>query len=368
MLNVGLVGVGKMGLSHLAILNAHAGIQSVKICESSGYVRGVLERYSGMTTYDNFSRLLEEKLDALVIATPSNLHARMVREALDKGMNVFCEKPFCLDPSDSRELAELATEKKLVNQVSYHYRFVGTFNEAKRLIESKAFGDIHHVRVEAYGPVVLRPNGATWRNRGEEGGGCLYEYACHAVDLVNYLVGPPHSVGGAVLKRVFSSDVDDEVYATLYFENGATGQLAANWSDESFRRMSTQVSVWGTNGRMVVDRQEIKTYIRDPWVSATPVDAGWRIRNITELTQPVDFYLRGEEYSAQIDHFVDCIDRGAVDNVSSFTSAAQTDEVVALIRRAATEGDSLRQNATPAPAVRRPRPVRLWDRAKSLLS
>ena len=99
MLNVGLVGVGKMGLSHLAILNAHAGIQSVKICELSGYVRGVLERYSGMTTYDNFSRLLEEKLDALVIATPSNLHARMVREALDKGMNVFCEKPFCLDPA-----------------------------------------------------------------------------------------------------------------------------------------------------------------------------------------------------------------------------------------------------------------------------
>ena len=53
--------------------------------------------------------------------------------------------------------------------------------------------------------------------------------------------------------------------------------------------MSTQVSVWGTNGRMVVDRQEIKTYIRDPWVGATPVDAGWRIRNITELTPPGGF-------------------------------------------------------------------------------
>lgn len=65
-----------------------------------------------MTAYDNFAKLLEQPgLDAVLIATPSKLHARMVREALDKGLHVFCEKPFCLDPRNSRELAELATQK-----------------------------------------------------------------------------------------------------------------------------------------------------------------------------------------------------------------------------------------------------------------
>jgi predicted dehydrogenase len=368
MLNVGLIGVGKMGLSHLSILNAHPAVKSVSICESSGYIRSVLEKYSGMAATDSYAKLLEQPgLDAVMIATPSKLHARMVREALDRGLHVFCEKPFCLDPRDSRDLAKLAAEKKVVNQVGYHYRFAGTFNEAKRLIEAKALGDVHHIRVEAYGPVVLRPRGATWRNRSNEGGGCLYDYACHAIDLVNYLVGPPKSVRGVALNRVFSADVDDEVYATLNFGGGLNGQIAANWSDESFRRMSTEVGVWGTNGRIVVDRQEIRTYIRDPALSAVPVAAGWRTHNITELTAPVNFYLRGEEYSAQIDHFVNQIERGAPDHVSSFATAARTDEVVAMIRRAADGREAAGEDAAVV-ASAKPKTARFWGRARALLS
>jgi len=368
MLHVGLVGVGKMGLSHLSILNAHPDVEAVSICESSGYVRSVLEKYSGMTTTDSYAKLLDAPgLDAVVIATPSRLHARMVREALDRGLHVFCEKPFCLAPSVSRELAELAAQKKLVNQVGYHYRFVGTFNEARRLIEAKALGDVHHIRVEAYGPVVLRPKGATWRNRSDEGGGCLYDYACHALDLVNYLVGPPQAVGGVALNRVFSADVEDEVYATLYFGDGLNGQIAANWSDESFRRMSTEVRVWGTNGRIVVDRQEIRTYIRNPELSGAPVAAGWHARNITELTRPVNFYLRGEEYSAQIDHFVDQIKRGAPDDTSTFATAAQTDEVVSMIRRAAESLNVAGEEGAPVAAGKR-KAAGFWRRARGILS
>jgi predicted dehydrogenase len=354
-----------MGLSHLSILNAHPDVKSVSICDSSGYVRRVLEKYSGMTTTDSYAKLLEQPdLDAVVIATPSKLHARMVREALDRGLHVFCEKPFCLDPSDSRELAEHAAQKKLVNQVGYHYRFVGTFNEARRLIKAKALGNVHHVRIEAYGPVVLRPKGATWRNRSDEGGGCLYDYACHALDLVNYLVGPPQAVGGVALNRVFSADVEDEVYATLYFGDGLNGQVAANWSDESFRRMSTEVSVWGTNGRVVVDRQEIRTYIRNPELASVPVAPGWHTRNITELTAPVNFYLRGEEYSAQIDHFVDQIKRGAPGDMSTFATAAQTDEVVSMIRRAAESSEA----AGDEGAAGQRKAAGFWGLARGLLS
>jgi len=369
MLNIGLVGVGKMGISHLAILKAHARVSSVAICEPSGYVRNVIEKYCGIATYDGFAKMVDAGgLDAVVVATPSRLHARMVRDALDKGLHVFCEKPFCLDPRESRELAQLAKAKRLVNQVGYHHRFVGAFNEAKRIVEAGALGRIHHVRVEAYGPVVLRPKSGTWRARNEEGGGCLYDYACHAVDLMNYVVGPPRSVSGAVMNRIFSADVDDEVYATLSFEGGMSGQIAANWSDESFRRMFAQISVWGTNGRLIADRQEIKTYIRRSDVGSARLSSGWRTRNITELTRPVDFYLRGEEYSAQIDHFLDCIERGVVENISSFEEAARTDEVVALIRRSAEQTDAARPEARPVSSASQPKSAGLWHKAKALLN
>ncbi len=251
MIRVGLIGLGKMGISHLAIINSHPGLKLAAVCDSTPLVAEVLGKYAGMKVYSDYRALLEkEALDAVFIATPSRFHAEMVAAALARNLHVFCEKPFCLDWAQGAKLAALASEKGLVNQVGYHYRFVGAFQEARRLLQAGVLGEIHHLRAEAYGAVVLRPKGSTWRASKVEGGGCLNDYACHAIDLLDFLVGPPQAVGGAVLNRIFSSDVEDEVYATLYFANGLTGQLAANWSDESYRKMSMRVTVWGSNGRI----------------------------------------------------------------------------------------------------------------------
>ena len=97
---------------------------------------------------------------------------------------------------------------------------------------------------------MLRPAGLTWRSSQTEGGGCLYDYACHVIDLINFLYASPAFVDGTILNKIFSKDVDDEVYTTFRFPGGATGQLAANWSDESFRKMSMQITLWGENGRI----------------------------------------------------------------------------------------------------------------------
>jgi predicted dehydrogenase len=77
-------------------------------------------------------------LDAIIIATPSSMHAKMVNAALAKGLHVFCEKPFCLDTAEGAAVTSTANAKGLVNQVGYHYRFVGAFQEVKRLLDAKA--------------------------------------------------------------------------------------------------------------------------------------------------------------------------------------------------------------------------------------
>jgi scyllo-inositol 2-dehydrogenase (NADP+) len=112
--------------------------------------------------------------------------------------------------------------------------------------------------------------------------------------------------------------------------------LATNWSDESFRKMSLKLSFWGSNGRINVDRQEMQVYIRSLPHDAEPgLAAGWNVRYTTELTKPVWFYVRGEEYSAQIDHFVQCIKTGGI-AASSFRSASDT-SLVAMKMRADAE-------------------------------
>lgn len=349
-----------MGLSHQAIVNAHPGIELKAVCDSSTYVLDVLSKYTGVTTYADYKKMLAEvPLDCLFVATPSKYHAEIVAAALERGLHVFCEKPFGLDPQAGYRLAELAESKKLVNQVGYHYRFVGAFNEAKRLLEQKLIGDLHHVRVEAYGPVVLRPKGSTWRAQKSEGGGALFDYACHAIDLTNYLIGTPVSVSGTVLNSVFSNDVDDEIYSTLQYSDKLYGQLATNWSDESYRKMSVRLNFWGSNGRINVDRQEIQIYLRSH--AADGFTKGWNVRYTTELTRPVWFYVRGEEYSAQIDHFVHCINTGSIP-ASTFRSASDTVLVAAMLRQDAAKSrtavtlQSAAGASIPAPTeVQRPR-------------
>lgn len=352
MIRVALIGLGKMGISHLGIIRPHPEVELVAVCDTIKYVLDVLGKYTGVKTYADYRTLLaSEQLDAVVVATPSRFHAEIVRAALDKNIHVFCEKPFCLDLDEARELAALAAQKGLVNQVGYHYRFVGALCEARRLIEAGTIGKIHHIRAEAYGPVVLRPKGSTWRTSKVEGGGCLYDYASHAIDLMNYLVGPPTKVSGSVLNRIFSADVDDEVYSTFHYGDGMTGQLATNWSDESFRKMSMKVSIWGTQGRINADRQEVQVYYRGENAEALGLVPGWNVRYTTELTDEVWFYLRGEEYSAQMDYFFQQIKSGRRDAAFSFQSALQTDTVINQIIDDASGVRVASNDLAPPPAA-----------------
>jgi predicted dehydrogenase len=338
MVRIGMIGLGKMGVSHLAIVRAHPRVELVGACDSNAYLVDVLGKHAGLKCYGDLDELLDkERLDAVVISTPSKLHAGMVEKVLQRGLHVFCEKPFVLDVQDGERLIALAEAKGLVTQVGYHYRFVGAFEEAARIVASGAIGEIHHVRAEAYGPVVLRPKGGTWRTAKDEGGGALYDYACHAIDTVAMVFRAPEVVSGVVARQLFSRDVEDEIYCTIHFGDGASGQLAVNWSDESYRKMSTRLSLWGKNGRINVDRQECQVYLRETVPTCPELVKGWSVRYTTDLTNPVWFYLRGEEYSQQIDHFVDRVAARRTEGVNTFRSALATDRVVAMIRAAGQE-------------------------------
>lgn len=333
MIRVAVVGLGKMGLSHYAMINAHSHVKVEAICDAAGYILDVLNKYTGVPIFTDFDRMLQEvELDAVIIATPSSMHVRMVKAVVDKRLHVFCEKPFCLDTEEGDVLVQAVQEGRLVNQVGYHYRFVASFQEVKRLLDAKAIGEVSHILAEAYGPVVLKPKGSTWRTQRTEGGGCLYDYAAHPINLVNWYMGMPESVGGTVLNKIFSKDTDDEVLGTLFYAGGKSAQISVNWSDESCRKMTTRLTIWGTGGRIYADRQECQVYLRDNNFIPNGYQTGWNVRYTTDLTEPVWFYLRGEEYSAQLDYFIRCIEERNVDhNVNSFSEGMVTDQVIAMM-------------------------------------
>lgn len=330
-LKAGVIGLGKMGLSHAAIVSPHPNVDLVAVCDTSSIVLDAFRKFSKVNVYTDYVKMIDsEKLDLVVISTPTRFHYKMVKYALEKGIHTFCEKPFSLTTLEGQELEILAAQKNLINQVGYHNHFIGTFRELKRLLKESVLGDLVHFTGEAYGPVVTKEKGGTWRSDPVEGGGCLFDYASHVINLIQEIIGVPVKASGSQLKKIYSKDVEDTVYSILTLQSGLTGVLSVNWSDETYRKMSTSLTVFGKKGKIICDATEIKIFLKEA-NPAEKLEKGWTIKYITDFAIPVNFYLRGEEYSAQIDNFVDCILKNRQTEINSFRQAVLTDKVIEIL-------------------------------------
>jgi scyllo-inositol 2-dehydrogenase (NADP+) len=353
-IRLAVIGLGKMGLSHLSIVNGLANFEVVAVCDNSRLVTNVLGKVTGLKGFNDYDEVLKlQDLDAILIATPTVAHEPMIRKALDRGLHVFAEKPLTLDAAASRDLAELAASKGVVGQVGYHNRYVGTFAEAARLIASGVLGRLSHALAESYGPVVLRRTKPTWRGKAGQGGGCLHDYAAHPINLLNWVFGAPEHCLGASLPRQLSAEVNDQTHALLQFPDGIVGQVSVDWSDPSVRKMTTKLSIWGEAGKLYVDRTELQLFLTDKAKAPAGYGRGWTVRHITDLTEPVSFYLRGEEYSAQLEAFGRAIAGKAEPQRNDFASAAETDLTIEMIEdRAAAAPATTEHSVRPASAPR----------------
>ena len=336
-MKAGIIGLGKMGISHCSIIGSHSDISGVSICDSSKFLLSAFKKHSNLQCYTDYKRMIKDtKLDFVIIATPTKFHYDMVKYALENNCHVFCEKPFVLSAYEGSKLNNIAVKNNLVNQVGYHNRFIGTFQATKKYIDSGLIGDIYHINGVAYGPVVIKEETETWRSDPAEGGGCLYDYASHVINLMQYMAGKVDRVSGTILKNIYSKKVEDAVYSSIFYKNEITGQLSVNWSEETYRKMTTKIEVYGKKGKIISDVQECQLYLKEE-----PIEKdfckGWNSFWITDQTQPVWFNLRGEEYSSQLDYFINCIKKGFIKNINSFSESLKTDIVIEMLRQDALD-------------------------------
>ena len=95
--------------------------------------------------------------------------------------------------------------------------------------------------------------------------------------------------------------------------------------------MSTSVTIVGKNGKIIADANECKVYFKGKDVPFG-YSQGWNTKYVTELTKNVQYYLRGEEYTSQLDYFLDCISTNNPGKVNSFKTASETDKAIFLIK------------------------------------
>ena len=161
LITAAVVGLGKMGLSHLSMMRATPGVEVVGVCDSSGYLLGGPARYTGLATYSSYEKMLDEAtLDAVIIATPSNLHAPMVRAAIERGRPRLLREallPRSRGGGRARPSGHArpgSSPRSATTTASW-----GRSARSSRCSTQDAIGDVVHVLGEAYGPVVLKPQG-----------------------------------------------------------------------------------------------------------------------------------------------------------------------------------------------------------------
>jgi len=329
-IRVGIIGAGRMGITHYAILNSHPDLVITAVVDTTPMVNALIEKYMDVRTYKNYSTMLDrESLDAIVLCTPPALNYEILLAANRKGVHVFVEKPGTLSAAQAVEVAEIFEARGLVNQVGYVSRFNDVFGKVKHLIEQRVVGEVIRFRTEMYSRTVIREDGgSSWRTTREQGGGATYEMASHAIDLANYFFGRPDAVAGTCLSRVFSRRVEDVISSSLLYRNGVVGSLYVNWSDESYRKPTAKFEIFGKLGRILADQYGLKVHLGVP-NEENGLREGWTSLSITDVFTSVPFYVRGIEFTAQLYHFVDCVKAGAATKCRcTFRNAADTLKVI----------------------------------------
>src|SRR2546423_14635930 len=107
MIRAGIIGLGKMGISHYAIMNALNDVKVAAVCDTSGFVLSTLKKHTHVETYKDHKDMIDDaNLDCVIVATPTRFHGESARYALEKNLHVFVEKPFSLSLDEGRALVD----------------------------------------------------------------------------------------------------------------------------------------------------------------------------------------------------------------------------------------------------------------------
>jgi predicted dehydrogenase len=331
MLRGAVIGFGRMGLTHFSILNNHPQVEFVSICDPSTFLLKNISRYLGLEVFKDHEKMVDTmNLDFVIVAAPIASHAEAVKYAIKNDLHVFVEKPFSLNPRQSREIVNMLRPKNLVNQVGYVVRFNDVFFQVKKLLDSKLIGDLLRFKMEINSPTLLKDAKSSWRSKKNEGGGCLYDFASHGIDLINYLIGPPDDIIGTMFQSIHSTNVEDSISSTFVYINNIYGILLANWSDPSYRKPAYRMEILGRKGKVIANLHAYKIFLQEESKN-NGFTKGWNRRYITDYVDPVRFYVRGFEFTRQLDYFIDCIINKKPCQVCSFEDGLKTDMIIERI-------------------------------------
>lgn len=302
-MKVGLVGLGKMGMLHGAILNALDGADLTAVCEASDALREGFEAFvPGVRFYEDYRRMIAEvPVEAVFITTPTESHEEIGLAFVERGCHVFIEKPLALDSFSSRRLVEAASIASTTTMVGFMMRYVETFQRAKVLLDAGTIGRPISFKATVYTSQLFE-SGKGWRySKKASGGGVLVMQGIHALDLLSWYFGLPESLN-ARTNAPYSGEIEDFAHVNMAWPGGLSGFLDCSWSVDNHRLMETEICVTGDCGTLTVSDDVLQIYLRKPHLGRP---AGWTLESKPDLYSGVPIDIGGAHYTREVMAFVE---------------------------------------------------------------
>lgn len=251
---VGVIGVNGIGQAHLWALEqlgAHEVSTVTAACDlDAERVRKAARRHSVTAFTDAKALFASGEVDAVVIATPPATHGPLVRDALDAGLHVYCEKPIAPTADEGYALARHAHERDRVLAVGFQFRFHKGYAAARDA--ASEIGPLFRVQLTATNWFRAQAyfDASPWRRTwAVAGGGVLMNQAIHQLDALVAIAGLPSKVTANVRRVRHDAEVEDDAVAMLSWESGATGVVVASLNDPAG---SERIELHGERGAVVL--------------------------------------------------------------------------------------------------------------------
>jgi predicted dehydrogenase len=211
------------------------------------------KRHHVPTWYDDANNLIyDPAVNAIYIATPPSSHEAYALAAINAGKPVYVEKPMALNYTAAKNMADAAAAKNIKLVVAHYRRQWPLFKKLKELINDKAIGEIHYVRLElfktAFTKEQLTDNYIAWRvDPAISGGGIFHDLAPHQLDIMYWLFGPAKKINGIALNQAGNYPADDMVNGNILFQNDIV--FSGSWCFNAHAKRD-HCEIIGSNGKL----------------------------------------------------------------------------------------------------------------------
>ena len=294
---VGIIGTsGWTDMMYLPSLTSHSGASVAAICgRNRERAQEIADKYNVPTVFTDYREMIEKgDLDALVVATPDDLHYPMTMAALDAGLHVLCEKPMANNAKQAREMLEKAEEADVKHMILFFGRWMPHYLYLHHLIETGYIGRPFHTHFSTlmgFG----RSGDFHWTNDRRRSHGSLAGLGSHLIDMARWFLGDVANVRASLSAFVERKGDDgfsanDSALLLLEFIDGAQATIqASNVAQVGDHITELHYSLFGEKGTLHAD------------VNVSGVEDGAVIRGVRGDGEPWQILPVPEAYWGEVD-------------------------------------------------------------------